>query len=153
MGDSNVHKNLPRVNDLVMVEGSHSVASAGSDGSVHVWRVDLISSSSTNITDSKRNNRRVAGSTNIKRINPSEGEILAVNQFNNQGSSLITYATEKGSIHSWAARAIWTATRFIDAGHLVSAMCPLCRWGHRQLAAQVMALSSSRCSSQRVGNR
>jgi len=104
MGDSNVHKNLPRVNDLVMVEGSHSVASAGSDGSVHVWRVDLISSSSTNITDSKRNNRRVAGSTNIKRINPSEGEILAVNQFNNQGSSLITYATEKGSIHSWDLR-------------------------------------------------
>lgn len=104
MANSNVDKNLPRVNDLVMIEGSHSVASAGSDGSVHVWRVDLVSSSSTNLPDANRSQRRVAGSTDIKRIDPSEGEVLAVNQFNNKGSSLLTYATESGFIHSWDLR-------------------------------------------------
>lgn len=104
MDNSNVDRNPPRVNDLVMIEGSHSVASAGSDGSVHVWRVDLVSSSTPNIADTNRVKRRVAGSTDVKRINPSEGEVLAVNQFNNQGSSLLTYATEKGLIHSWDLR-------------------------------------------------
>ena len=33
-----------RVNDVAIVENSHSVVSAASDGSVHVWRVDLVSS-------------------------------------------------------------------------------------------------------------
>ena len=33
------------MNDLAMVEGGHSVVSGDSDGSVHVWRVDMLSSS------------------------------------------------------------------------------------------------------------
>ena len=37
-GDSSV-----RINDISIIENSHSVASGGSDGSVHVWRVDTIS--------------------------------------------------------------------------------------------------------------
>ena len=123
MEDSKVDKNPPRVNDLIMVEGSHSVASAGSDGSVHVWRVDLVSSSTTSITDTNRGRRRVAGSTDIKRIRPSEGEVLAVNQFNGQGSSLLTYATEKGLIHSWdlrSAREPFCLKNFQDIGYVTN---------------------------------
>ncbi len=123
MDSSNGNRNPPRVNDLVMIEGSHSVASAGSDGSVHVWRVDLVSSSAPNITDTNRGKRRVAGSTDVKRINPSEGEVLAVNQFNNQGSSLLTYATEKGLIHSWdlrSAREPFCLKNFQDVGYVTN---------------------------------
>ena len=122
MVNSNNELNRARVNDLVMVEGSHSVASAGSDGSVHVWRVDLVSSS-TNLSDTNRVKRRVAGSTGIKKINPSEGEVLAVNQFNNQGSSLITYATEKGCIHSWdlrSAKEPFCLKNFHDIGYVTN---------------------------------
>mmetsp|Transcript_7893 Transcript_7893/g.15588 ORF Transcript_7893/g.15588 Transcript_7893/m.15588 type:complete len:695 (+) Transcript_7893:208-2292(+) len=123
MGEVNYDRNPPRVNDLVMVEGSHSVASAGSDGSVHVWRVDLVSSSSTNLIDASRDARRVAGSTNIKKIHPSEGEILTVNQFNNQGSSLLTYATQKGCIHSWdlrSAKEPFCLKNFQDIGYITN---------------------------------
>lgn len=100
---SDIKFDRKRVNDLAMIEGSHSVASANSDGSVHVWRVDLVSSSSTNLTDANKYARRVAGSTEIKKINPSEGEILNVNQFNTQGSSILMFATNK-YIHSWDLR-------------------------------------------------
>mmetsp|Transcript_49388 Transcript_49388/g.55940 ORF Transcript_49388/g.55940 Transcript_49388/m.55940 type:complete len:1792 (+) Transcript_49388:143-5518(+) len=111
-----------RVNDLVMIEGSHSVASANSDGSVHVWRVDLVSSSSTNLTDTNKDTRRVAGSTEIKRINPSEGEILTVNQFNNQASSFLTFATQK-YIHSWdlrSAKEPFCLDNFQDTGYITN---------------------------------
>ena len=123
MEDSNTGKAAPRVNDLTMIEGSHSVASAGSDGSVHVWRVDLVSPSSPNITETSRAKRRVAGSTEIKRMNPCEGEVLAINQFNNQGSSLLTYATEKGLIHSWdlrSAREPFRLKSFQDVGYVTN---------------------------------
>ena len=36
-----------RVNDVCIVENSHSVASASSNGSVHVWRIEMSSSKST----------------------------------------------------------------------------------------------------------
>eukprot|EP00536_Pseudo-nitzschia_multiseries_P004879 jgi/Psemu1/189189/e_gw1.85.111.1 len=116
-------RNPPRINDLVMVEGSHSVASAGSDGSVHVWRVDLVSSSTTNHMDNNRNARRVAGSTDIKTLHPSEGEVLTVNQFNNQGSSLLTFATQKGCIHSWdlrSAKEPFCLKNFQDIGYITN---------------------------------
>ncbi|CAB9519923.1 phosphoinositide-3-kinase, regulatory subunit 4 [Seminavis robusta] len=41
--DDRQSQNTARINDVAMVEGSHSVASAASNGSVHVWRVDSVS--------------------------------------------------------------------------------------------------------------
>jgi len=123
MGNNDLDRNPPRVNDLVMVEGSHSVASAGSDGSVHVWRVDLVSSSAANHMDTNRDARRVAGFTDIKNIHPSEGEVLTVNQFNNQGSSLLTFATQKGCIHSWDLRSAnepFCLKNFQDIGYITN---------------------------------
>jgi phosphoinositide-3-kinase regulatory subunit 4 len=95
----------PRVNDLSMVEGSHSVVSGASDGSVHVWRVDMVSSSTKQSSPSEtREVSRVAGSSEIRKVNPEEGEILAVNHFNTSAASILTYATQKGHIHSWDLR-------------------------------------------------
>ncbi|KAL3917973.1 MAG: hypothetical protein SGILL_004459, partial [Bacillariaceae sp.] len=120
----------PRVNDLVMVEGSHSVASGASNGSIQVWRVDLVSSSTSNIGESSREMRRVAGSTDIRTMNPSEGEILAVNQFNTSGASIVTYATQAGRVHSWDLR---------------SAKEPFCLYNHQDTGfITSMAVGSDR---------
>ena len=103
-GHRNPKGDSPRVNDLSMVEGGHSIISAASDGSVHVWRVDLVSSSMTS-QGVGRDVSRVVGSSEIRRINTDEGEILAVNHFNTSSASIYTYASERGFLHSWDLRA------------------------------------------------
>jgi WD40 repeat protein len=113
----------PRVNDLVMIEGSHSVASGSSDGSVHVWRVDLVSSTSPGNGQSNRDMRRVAGSSRIKMLNQMEGEILAVNQYNTPGASILMYATQQGRVHSWdlrSAKEPFCLENLQDTGYITS---------------------------------
>jgi len=95
---------VPRINDLAIVEGSHSVVSGASDGSLHVWRVDMVSGSAQPSASDTRNASRVAGSSLVRQTNPTEGEILAVNQFNTSSASILTFATQKGFIHSWDLR-------------------------------------------------
>lgn len=92
----------PRINDLAVLEGSHSVCSAASDGSIHVWRVDMVSS--TKQSSSTANEARVAGSSRIRQMNHNEGEVLTVNHFNTSSASILTFATQKGFIHSWDLR-------------------------------------------------
>lgn len=96
----------PRVNDLAMIEGGHSVVSGASDGSVHVWRVDMVSSSTPQSSSPSdvREVSRVVGSSEIRKTDPGEGEILAVNHFNTSAASILTFATQKGKIHSWDMR-------------------------------------------------
>jgi phosphoinositide-3-kinase regulatory subunit 4 len=103
-GHHNPKFDNPRVNDLAMVEGGHAVISGASDGSVHVWRVDLVSSSMLNQSD-LREVSRVVGSSEIRRTSRDEGEILAVNHFNTSSASILTYATQRGFLHSWDLRA------------------------------------------------
>ena len=125
--DKNAH--APRINDLAMVEGGHSVISAASDGSVHVWRVDMVSSGSDSRDSYERS--RVAGSSDIRRLNPSEGEILAVNHFNSSCASILMYASQKGYIHTWDLRCAtepFVLKNPSDTGYLTS-----------------MALGSDRC--------
>lgn len=117
------NSNNVRLNDVCIVENSHSVATASSNGSVHIWRVDIASSSSVlsgNETGqpsrsdmSKRGNSstdvkyyeasRVSGSSLIREVNPKEGEILTVNHFNTPSSSNVLFSTQRG-IHSWDIR-------------------------------------------------
>lgn len=94
-----------RINDLVVLEGSHSVCSAASDGSIHTWRVEMTSPSkqSAPANDGRKSSRAV-GSTVIRQMNPDEGEILALNHFNTSSASVLTYATQKGYVHSWDLR-------------------------------------------------
>ncbi|CAJ1930863.1 unnamed protein product [Cylindrotheca closterium] len=94
-----------RINDLVVLEGSHSVCSAASDGSIHTWRVEMVSSSKQSApANDARSSSRAVGSTIIRQMNPDEGEVLALNHFNTSSASLLTYATQKGYVHSWDLR-------------------------------------------------
>ena len=129
-----------RINDITMVENGHSVASAASNGSVHVWRVDQVSSKRSSLPGSSdarvrgdlpasslaRNHRdhfRVSGSSVVRTLNPQEGEVLAINHFNTDNASTVVFATQKGVIHSWDLRcaaepfkmSIWP-----ELGHLTS---------------------------------
>eukprot|EP00934_Nitzschia_sp_Nitz4_P004407 Nitzschia sp. Nitz4//scaffold69_size99277//78687//83589//NITZ4_004646-RA/size99277-augustus-gene-0.6-mRNA-1//1//CDS//3329556754//4397//frame0 len=106
-GHAHTSGGYPKVKDVAVVEGGHSVVSGTSDGSVHVWRVDMVSSS-TKSTATQADNRdvsRVVGSSEIRRLEPDEGEILAINHFNTNSSSILTYASQRGYIHSWDLRA------------------------------------------------
>jgi len=67
------------------LEQSHAVATAASDGSLHVWKVDIETKSSRLLR-------------NINHF--GEGEVLAVSTFNTPGASILAYATQRGVIHS-----------------------------------------------------
>jgi phosphoinositide-3-kinase regulatory subunit 4 len=119
-------KRTTRINDVAMVEGSHSIVS-GSSESVHVWRVDMVAPSKTSFSQSepKRNydRSRVIGTTTIREVDPAEGEVLAVSHFNTPAASVITFATQKGSVHSWdlrCAREPFVLKHGPDLGHLTS---------------------------------
>ncbi|GAX27395.1 phosphoinositide-3-kinase, regulatory subunit 4 [Fistulifera solaris] len=95
------HKNAARINDIAMLEGSHSIVSGASDGSLHIWRADMIpASKSNNYQQDQRLDARVVGATNIKAVDKREGEVMCVSHFSSSSASLVTYATQKGIIHS-----------------------------------------------------
>jgi phosphoinositide-3-kinase regulatory subunit 4 len=94
-----------RVNDIVILESSHSVASASSDGRVHVWRVDLVSGSQP-LSVTGAENTRVSGCSVVKTVESTdEGEVLAVSHFNSLSASVLAFATQRGIVHSWDLRA------------------------------------------------
>jgi len=98
-----------RVNDVAMVEGSHSVVSGASDGSVRIWRVDMITSpakapSQQSDLIRRQDRSKAVGTTGIRQVHPNEGEILAVSHFNSLSASVVTYSSQKGCVHSWDLR-------------------------------------------------
>ena len=101
-------KNSPtRVNDVAMVEGTYSVVSGASNGSIHVWRVDLVSPPRLRPTSpvaERRERSRVVGTTAVRESNPEEGEVLAVSHFTSVSNSVVVYATQKGVVHTWDLR-------------------------------------------------
>jgi phosphoinositide-3-kinase, regulatory subunit 4 len=112
-GHSDTDSGRPaRVNDLAILEGSHSVASASSNGQVHVWKVDLVTPSlsqptatATIVAGAARELSRVSGSSVVRTIDSSqEGEILAVSHFNTLSESVLAFATQRGLVHSWDLR-------------------------------------------------
>jgi WD40 repeat protein len=95
-----------RINDVCIIENSHSVASGDSNGAVQVWRVDTFaknSSSATDYTGLSTKTSGVSGCTMLRKVDPCEGEILSVSHFNTSAASIIAFATHRG-IHSWDLR-------------------------------------------------
>jgi phosphoinositide-3-kinase regulatory subunit 4 len=90
-----------RINDVTILQNNHTVASAASDGSVHVWRIDTVTSQSSTAQTTKT---RVSGSTALKQVHPGEGEVMAISHFNTASASILTYATQRGIIHSMDLR-------------------------------------------------
>lgn len=83
-----------RINDVAILEHSHSVATAASDGSLHVWRVDMVQQNQQNRMS------RVSGHSVVRNISPGEGEVLAVSHFNTPSASIVAFATQQGYIRS-----------------------------------------------------
>jgi phosphoinositide-3-kinase regulatory subunit 4 len=103
----------PRINDVATLENTNSVASGASDGSLHVWRVDMVNTSDRS---------RVAGSSTIRKIDPEEGEIHAVSHFSTPSASIVTFATQ-GIVHSMDLRQPQEPFKLIhrpDIGYLTS---------------------------------
>lgn len=92
-----------RINDVSILENSHSVASAASDGSLHVWRIDTVTSLQSS-SSAQAIKTRVSGNSVLRRVNPCEGEVMAVSHFNTSSASILTYATQRGAIHSMDLR-------------------------------------------------
>lgn len=86
------------INDIAMIESSHSIVSGASDGSIHVWKADLVHSGSR--SDEKNSNLVLSGATTLKKMHTKEGGILAVSHFNGPVASVITYASQRGYVHS-----------------------------------------------------
>ena len=105
----------PRINDVASLENSESLVSGASDGSLHVWRVDMVSKTSAALNASQNVSRdvgsrqsdydrsRVSGCSTIRKINPNEGEIHAVSHFNTPAASVVLFATQ-GVVHSMDLR-------------------------------------------------
>ena len=99
-----------RVNDLCVIENSHSVVSAASNGSIHAWRVEMVTSSKSKVQDRSENNNwyyetsRVCGSSIVRKLDQNEGEVLAVSHWNTNTSSIIAFASQQGGIHTWDLR-------------------------------------------------
>ena len=105
-----------RVNDVCLIENSHSVATASSEGSIHVWRIDMVGNwaespdnigSPTPNSSSRRTyyeTGRVQGSSVIKMYDPNEGEALCVSHFNTDSASILLAGTQAGKIHAWDLR-------------------------------------------------
>jgi phosphoinositide-3-kinase, regulatory subunit 4 len=115
-----------RINDVVMLEGSHSVASGASDGSVHVWRVDMVHSENPTSQAThrlRRDRSRVAGTSFVKKVDSNEGEVQSISHFNTSAASLIAFSTQKGVVHSWdlrCAKEPFVLRHSPDLGHLSS---------------------------------
>ena len=119
------HGNQRLTDATIMEQHYQSVVTASSDGSVHVWRVDTVPTNTTSSsTPTSSNNTldvttagssgvgggnnyglsRVAGSSVVRKVDPKEGEIMAVNHYATDTSSMVMFGTQGGIIHSWDLR-------------------------------------------------
>lgn len=114
------------VTDITVIENSHSMASCSADGTIHVWRVDVdgkVQLSSTSSPDDagvgnggggggggadvggvRSPGLGVVGMGLLKVLSPDEGAIEALQHFNGDVASVLTYATRDGGVHGWDLR-------------------------------------------------
>ena len=112
-----------RINDVSIVENSRSVASGGSDGSVHVWRVGTGGAGGSGPSGVTNAPSPGFGCVLLRKVEPEEGEILAVSHFNTPGASIVAFATHAGVVHSWdlrCARDPFALSMKPELGHLTS---------------------------------
>ncbi|EGG21037.1 putative protein serine/threonine kinase [Cavenderia fasciculata] len=86
-----------RITSISICEKSHTIASASDKGSIHIFRVGIGGKQ-------KNGNIKYPGLSTVKNILDCEGNIISVDHFNTNSSSIVTYATSKGGIHGWDLR-------------------------------------------------
>jgi len=104
-----------------MLDNSHSVATASTNGTLHVWRVDFQLSgrgaasggpgaSTPGGTDPmddpavRSRNLRVDGASQVRAVDAREGAVTSVAHYNSSVASVLLFATQAGTIHSWDLR-------------------------------------------------
>lgn len=107
-----------RIMALTVCDSSHSVASASSNGSLHVFKVEYAGhgdggdgaaggSGVGSSSGSGASAHRYQGLSEVKRFDPDpvhgEGSMLQVAHFNTLTESLLVYATQK-AVHGWDLR-------------------------------------------------
>eukprot|EP00002_Diphylleia_rotans_P021597 TRINITY_DN4200_c0_g1_i1.p1 TRINITY_DN4200_c0_g1~~TRINITY_DN4200_c0_g1_i1.p1 ORF type:complete len:1490 (+),score=267.46 TRINITY_DN4200_c0_g1_i1:48-4517(+) len=92
-----------RINSIVICEGTHSIACASENGSVHVFRVEYS-------TKEGGVPHRYTGPTSIREI-PStscnyqyEGPVVAIEHFNEDPQSMLVFSTARSNVHGWDLR-------------------------------------------------
>jgi serine/threonine protein kinase len=94
-----------RITSLAVCDSSHAVASASSNGSLHVFKVEYATNDEGNT--GAGNSHRYVGLSEVKRVDPDpvhgEGSILKVAHFNTLTESLLLYSTQK-AVHGWDLR-------------------------------------------------
>lgn len=103
-----------RITSLTVCDSSHSVASASSNGSVHVFKVEYASAPSdsagpdgSSAPVGAPSSQRYLGLSEVRRVDPDpvsgEGSVLSVAHFNTLSESMLVYATQK-AVHGWDLR-------------------------------------------------
>jgi phosphoinositide-3-kinase, regulatory subunit 4 len=89
-----------KILSLCVCENSHSIASASSSGSIHVFRVERIKRDKSPVPE-------YTGVSTVQNIDRAEGAIVKVDHFDalSSSQSLIVYATDAGIVHAWDLRA------------------------------------------------
>jgi phosphoinositide-3-kinase regulatory subunit 4 len=102
-----------KITSLAILENSHSVAAASSDGSIHVFRVEHAKKEKSNLFD-------YTGTTLIRTVDKLEGAVVKVEHFDKQASnqSLLLYATDAGIVHAWDLRSSKEPWSFQNKPHL-----------------------------------
>lgn len=79
--------------DMIVLDNSHSVAAASSNGSVHVFRVDKVNAVGGNFH-----------ATGLKELRCENSAVMVLDYLNNVSESLLIYATRNGEIRAWDLR-------------------------------------------------
>lgn len=79
--------------DMIVLDNSHSVAAASSNGTVHVFRVDKVNAVGGNFH-----------ATGLKEVRSDDGAVMVLDHLNNVTESLLIYATRNKYIHAWDLR-------------------------------------------------
>lgn len=79
--------------DMMVLDNSHSIAASSSNGTVHVFRVDKVSTVGGNFQ-----------ATGLKEIRTENSAVMVIDYLNNVSESLLIYATRNGEIHAWDLR-------------------------------------------------
>jgi phosphoinositide-3-kinase regulatory subunit 4 len=111
-----------RILDACVVEGSRSLATGSSDGSVHVWRVETAAGAGAD--DAMAPSRaRVCGAALVRKVETGEGPVLSVSHFNAASGteSVLLYASQRGRVRAWdlrASREAWVVESPPELGSL-----------------------------------
>jgi len=98
------------ITDMKVLTNSHSVATASSNGTVHVFRVDRVNSALGNVQAS-----------GLKELRANNSAVMAIDYLNNVTEALLLYATRDGNIHAWdmrMRREAWTLNVSPELGYV-----------------------------------